>query len=187
MGQKNFIELKNYNNIDDIREKLVLFDTNVLIDLFFPGNINNRSSIDISKLQNIYQDCLENGKEIAIIIPIISEFYNLAFNKALKQYKVNNGIHCFLDRKTYRNTQNFKTSNTGIISIIDNFSSQFEIKKIDFDYLRIPDKNKKLEQLDFTDLIISDFCEKENACLITLDKDFKNVFLNNLKFSIISL
>ncbi len=49
------------------------------------------------------------------------------------------------------------------------------------------DKTKFIEELLKDASIISDFCEKEGTCLITLDKDFKNVFINNLKFSIISL
>ncbi|MDY5795490.1 MAG: PIN domain-containing protein [Fusobacterium gastrosuis] len=186
MALKNFTELSSYIK-ESIQEKNVVFDTNVLVDLFYPGNINNRTSNEITKLQDIYQDCLENNKNIVIIVPIISEFYNLAVNVALKNYKKSNNINSFLNKKMYRNTQSFKNANMGIISIIDNFSTQFNIKNFNFDYLKIEDKNKKLENLDFTDLIISDFCEKENACLVTLDKDFKNVFLNDLKFSIISL
>lgn len=186
MAQKNFIKLSNYKK-ESIQEEIVVFDTNVLVDLFYPGNINKRTPNEITKLQDIYQDCLVSNKTILIIVPIISEFYNLAFNVALINYKKSNNIKSFLDRKAYRNTQSFKNANINIINIIDNFSNQFKIKNFNFDYLKIIDKNKKLENLDFTDLIISDFCEKENACLITLDKDFKNVFSNNLKFSIISL
>ena len=186
MEQKNFIELSKYTK-GSINENSVIFDTNVLVDLFYPGNINQRTQKELSKLQDIYQDCLEENKKIYIIVPIISEFYNLAFNISLRNYKTNNNIQGFFNRKMYRNTQSFKNTNIGIVGIIDNFSNQFEIKKINFDYLKITDRIQKLEKLDFTDLIISDFCEKENTCLVTLDKDFKNVFINNLKFSIVSL
>ena len=186
MEQKNFIELSKYVK-GCIQEDSVVFDTNVLVDLFYPGNINQRSQDELLKLQDIYQDCLEEDKKIYTIVPIISEFYNLAFNVSLKDYKRNYNIQGFLKRKVYRNTQSFKVANIGIVGIINNFSNQFEIKNFNFEYLKVADKKKKLEQLDFIDLIISDFCEKEGICLITLDKDFKNVFINNLKFSIISL
>ena len=183
MGQKTFTEINNYRS-GIIQENVVIFDTNILIDLFYPGNINQRSQQILNKLDDIYIDCLQQGKEIKIIIPIVSEFYNLAFKVALDNYNRNNSLR--LKRKQFRKEPNFSTYNTGIISIIDNFASQFKIEQYKFDYNNIGDKETKLLKLDFTDLIISTFCEEENACLVTLDKDFKNTFINNLKFSIIS-
>ena len=91
-----------------------------------------------------------------------------------------------MKRKQFRKEPNFNIYNTGIISIIDNFSSQFKIEQYNFNYNNIVDKETKLLKLDFTDLIISTFCEEENACLVTLDKDFRKTFRRNLKFSIIS-
>ena len=70
--------------------------------------------------------------------------------------------------------------------MIDNFSQQFELEHYEFDYNKIQNKETVLSKLDFTDLIISKFCEEENACLVTLDRDFRNTFINDLKFSIIS-
>lgn len=183
MGQKTFTEINNYRS-GVIQENVVIFDTNILIDLFYPGNINRRSQQILNKLGDIYFDCLQQGKEIKIIIPIVSEFYNLAFKVALDNHNRNNGLR--LKRKQFRKEPNFNIYNTGIISIIDNFSSQFKIEQYNFNYNNIVDKETKLLKLDFTDLIISTFCEEENACLVTLDSDFRKTFRRNLKFSIIS-
>lgn len=98
MEQKNFIELSKYTK-GCIQEDSVVFDTNVLVDLFYPGNINQRSQDELLKLQDIYQDCLEENKKIYTIVPIISEFYNLAFNVSLKDYKRNYNIQGFLKKK----------------------------------------------------------------------------------------
>lgn len=184
MAQELFTKIKDYDTYT-IRENVVVFDTNVLIDLFYPGNINNRPRWILDKLENIYFDCLQQRKKIKIIVPIISEFYNLAFNVALKNYERNHNIK-LRKRKNFRNVSNFNMYNNGIIDMIDNFSSQFILEQYNFDYNSIQDKQIKLSKLDFTDLIISIFCEEESACLVTLDKDFKNTFIDDLKFSIIS-
>ena len=42
MDQKTFTKLINYQK-GSIKENIVIFDTNVLVDLFYPGNINNRT------------------------------------------------------------------------------------------------------------------------------------------------
>lgn len=49
MEQKNFIELSKYTK-ESINENSVIFDTNVLVDLFYPGNINQRT-------QKNFQNC----------------------------------------------------------------------------------------------------------------------------------
>ena len=183
MVPKTFTEIKKYNK-NTIKEKIVIFDTNILIDLFYPGNINNRPSWILKKLGEIYEDCMNQNKKIKVIVPIISEFYNLAFNVAWKNYNINYNMN--LKRKDFRKEPNFGIYNNGIINTIDNFSSQFILEQYNFDYNNIQDKEIKLSKLDFTDLIISTFCEEENACLITLDRDFKNTFINDLKFSIVS-
>ena len=183
MGQKNFTEIRNYSS-NTIQEDIVIFDTNILIDLFYPGNINNRQSWILNKLEDIYLDCLSQNKSIKIIIPIVSEFYNFAFKVALDNYNSNNNVN--LSRKGFRKNPNFSIYNKGIINMIDNFSQQFELEHYEFDYNKIQNKETVLSKLDFTDLIISKFCEEENACLVTLDRDFRNTFINDLKFSIIS-
>ena len=183
MDQKTFTKLINYQK-GSIKEYIVIFDTNVLVDLFYPGNINNRTEAEIEKLEDIYEECLEKGKKIKIIIPIISEFYNLAFKVALDNHnKANNSD---LSRKKYRNSPYFVQVNQDIIKIIDSMFKEFELDNMEFDYINVVDKELKLQKLDFTDLIITDYCEKKEACLITLDSDFRKVFNVNLKFSIIS-
>lgn len=184
MDQKIFTEISNYNQ-NTIQEEVVIFDTNILVDLFYPGNINRRTGSVLNKIEEIYEDCINQNKKMKIIVPIISEFYNLAFNVAWKSYERNYNIR-LRKRKDFRNVSNFNRDNIDIINIIDSFSSQFILEQYNFDYNNIQDKENKLSKLDFTDLIISTFCEEQNACLVTLDKDFKNTFINDLKFSIIS-
>ena len=91
-----------------------------------------------------------------------------------------------LSRKKYRNSPYFVQVNQDIIKIIDSMFKEFELDNMEFDYINVVDKELKLQKLDFTDLIITDYCEKKEACLVTLDSDFRKVYNNSLKFSIIS-
>ena len=188
MEPKTFIHLNNYN-FNKIKEKELIFDTNVLVNLYFfswkeaKSEKNNKY---LSILGDIVTDCKIFNKKIKILIPIISEYYNLAFKSAFEDYKNSKNLGEEFTRKDYRNIDIFKDINKSIISTIDEFAFEFEIEHFNFQYLSVLDKEKLLLSLDFTDLIISKYCEEHDACLVTLDKDFRKTFVRDMKFTIIS-
>lgn len=189
MDQKYFTHLNDYN-LSTINEKKIIFDTNVLVNLYHP-EINKNSTINqnyISKIEDLLIDCKVKKIKIKVMIPIISEFYNLALNAAFEDYRISKLKSEIFTKKDYRETPEFKISNAGIIKIIDDIlsSPEFEVEHYNFEYKKIKDKEKLLSSLDFTDLIISKYCEEEDVCLVTLDSDFRKTFRRDLKFSIIS-
>lgn len=188
MVRKNFIHINDYR-LDSIKENKIIFDTNILVYLYYP-ELNNKSGVNVeivNKIENILVDCKVKDIKIKIIVPVISEFYNLALNGAFNDYVVSNGItDKSFNRKKYRNTNEFKVANSDILTIIDGFCEEFEIEYFDFDYTATENKEVKLRSLDFTDLIISSYCEVKDVCLLTLDMDFRKTFQRDFKFSIIS-
>lgn len=185
MEQKTILKLNKFDTNMLKNVKKVIFDTNILIDLFYPGNINNREEHIVKKLEDIYTCCLENNISVYIIYPIISEFYNLGINVELKNYNNNNKKN--LSRKQFRKKDEFNIFLEKITGIIEGIYSTFNYTDFNFNYYEIQNIKQKLIKLDFTDLVISEFCEKENVCLITCDKDFKKTFHKFPKFNIISL
>ena len=189
MDQKYFTHLNDYN-LRTINEKKIIFDTNVLVNLYHP-EINKNNTINqnyISKIEDLLIDCKIKKIKIKIIIPVISEFYNLALNAAFEDYKISKLKDEKFTKKDYRKTPEFKISNAGIIKIINDIllHQEFEVEHYNFEYEKIENKETLLSSLDFTDLIISKYCEEEDVCLVTLDSDFRKTFRRNLKFSIIS-
>lgn len=188
MGRKNFTHLSDYR-LDSIKENKIIFDTNILVNLYYP-ELNNKSNVNtdiIKKIEDILEDCKIKDVKIKIIVPVISEFYNLALNVAFNNYVESNKItDRKFNKKKYRSTDDFKVANSNILKIIDTFCEEFEIEHFDFEYTSTENKEDKLSSLDFTDLIISSYCEKGDICLLTLDMDFRRTFRRDLKFSIIS-
>lgn len=72
MEPKTFIHLNNYN-FNKIKEKELIFDTNVLVNLYFfswkeaKSEKNNKY---LSILEDIVTDCKIFNKKIKILIPI---------------------------------------------------------------------------------------------------------------------
>lgn len=177
MEQKNIIKIKDYNkNKINLNIDGVILDTNVLIDLYYPGNKNNRSKITLENLSNIHEDLRQKNLKFYIILPIISEFYNFAIKVAHKNYCENNKFK--INLKKYRNTMDFKEELKSILLILDGILSDFKYVNHDFEFINDTFTQKLLENLDFTDLMLRKFCVEKNILLITLDKDFKKVYSN---------
>lgn len=170
------------NNIQNISsyipklEDIFIFDTNVLIKIFYTplGTRNSAPYI------NFYGKIMKSKSKLLLSSIQISEFVNRCIRFQFDLYRDSHSdIKNF--KEDYRNTDDYHNCMDAIISIIENdiFSS----------FTRINDNFESLSQekllmhgfsYDFNDAIIAEISRFQNAVLITDDKDYIN-YLNKLR------
>lgn len=157
------------------KNSVFIFDTNVLIKIFYPilGNKNSTPYI------MLYKD-IELVKASVLISSIqISEFVNSCIRFQFNLYKeANPGISDF--KKDYRVTEDYRECMNAILEIVEDILSRFIC--IDDKFSLMDDKNLLCFNFsyDFNDAFIAELSRMYNAYLVTDDGDYAN-FVNNIR------
>lgn len=172
MSTKNIL---NINAVQPKSDERYLFDTNVLIKVFYPTIGSNNSTPYIKMFERLIA-----GKSNLFISSInISEFINRCIRFQFDLYRTSHpDIKDF--KHDYRDTDDCKNCTEAILEIVNN-----DILPV-FHKINDNFQNMNNEQLfrygfsyDFNDALISEMSRKENCILITDDADYIS-FADNL-------
>lgn len=169
------------NNIQDIStyapksEDIFIFDTNVLIKIFY-STLGTHNTVPYI---NFYGKILKSKSKLLLSSIQLSEFVNRCIRFQFDLYKQSHpDIENF--KEDYRPTADYQTCMDAIISIIENdiFSS---FTRINDNFELLSEKALLMHEFsyDFNDAIIAEISRFQNAFLVTDDRDYVN-YLNNL-------
>lgn len=146
----------------------VIFDTNVLINIFYPINFSKNTS----KYEEFYTKLLDKRVEIYLSSIQVSEFINRCIRFRFSVFSDGKKLDF---KRDYRETEDYCSHMEGILDIINsdiipNFSF-IDDGFSDMDYENI---FKYGFSYDFNDALISEIAKRKDAYLITHDSDFLN-------------
>ena len=147
----------NMNEYIPQKEDILLFDTNILIDLFYPINIEK----DTTAITHLYKKILKAESRIIMSSIQLSEFINRCIRFQFDLYKKDNE-ECKDFKRDYRGCDDYKSCMDAIIYIIDNLQKIF----------------KNNIAYDFNDAIIAKIANRYDAIFVTNDGDFMNYEFN---------
>lgn len=170
------------NNIYNIasfvpeKEHVFVFDTNVLIKLFYPtlGAKNSAPYI------NLYKSIKESNSTLLISSIQLSEFVNRCIRFQFSLYQESHpDIKDF--KEDYRNTEDYCVCMNAILEIIENdILSCFNRVSDNFEMMDISQILNYGFSYDFNDAFIAELSRNQDALLVTDDGDYVN-FLKKLK------
>lgn len=152
-------------------EDVVLFDTNILIDLFYStdfGTVNN-------KCESLYQKLIIKKSNLIISSVQISEFINKCIRLQYKLYMDSVRKYDLDFKRDYRNTDDYYEKMNAILDIIKtDIMSKFSF--IDDGFSQMKSENIFLYgfSYDFNDSLVAEIARQNNAVLVTNDSDFAN-------------
>lgn len=158
-----------FSDIPSLENKSMLFDTNVMIYIFWPVG-NNSYTNDYS---SIFSSILKNKNPLFVDFLVLSEFINLTLRIEYDNYLSIKGIDkSKFNFKNFRNCAEGQKSLNDIYNIINkSILSKFEIIGKEF---LLEDVNSflKVDNMDFNDKAIELICKEKDLVLVTNDKDF---------------
>lgn len=168
------------NNIINIGEykadkgDIFIFDTNVLIKIFYPtmGTKNSKAYI------TLYEDIVAKKATVYLSSIQVSEFVNRCIRFQFKLYKEEHPE--VIDFKgDYRETDDYKICMEAVLEIVSDMLNSFVRINDNFDAMEVENLLKHGFSYDFNDALIAELSRRYNACLVTDDKDYTN-FLKKL-------
>lgn len=169
---KKGILMKNY--LPD-KGECFIFDTNILIDLFYPMDLGK----DVSSISDLYDKIIKNRATMLLTSIQVSEFINRCIRFQYELYKKDHP-ECEDYKKDYRITEDYAQCMNTILDIIKN---EWMVR---FEFINDNFKDLEKEKLffhefayDFNDAIIVEIAKKYSATLVTNDKDYISYDLPN--------
>lgn len=150
------------------KEDIIIFDTNILIDIFYPINFNRSSSA----YEKLYAKLLKNHNKLCLSSIQISEFINRGIRFQFQMYAGEEKLNF---KKDYRPTQEYRDSMNGILDIVKtDIVTNFSF--IDDGFSKMDTKNifRYGFSYDFNDALIAEITRNQNAYLVTNDIDYAN-------------
>lgn len=164
----------NMNEYIPQKEDILLFDTNILIDLFYPINIEK----DTTAITHLYKKILKAESRIIMSSIQLSEFINRCIRFQFDLYKKDNE-ECKDFKRDYRGCDDYKSCMDAIIYIIDNqWKDIVEYVDDKLSELNLQKIFKNNIAYDFNDAIIAQIANKYDAIFVTNDGDFMNYEFN---------
>ena len=177
--QRMCLILTNIQNISSFlpkQDNIFLFDTNVLIKIFYPA-LGAQNSAPYIKM---YQDIKKAHATLLISSIQISEFVNRCIRFQFDLYKESHP-EVVNFKEDYRNTDDYKECMDAILEIIENdiFTS---FKRVDDNFTTMNVNNLCMHSFsyDFNDAFIAEISRLYKTFLVTDDKDYAN-YLKDLK------
>lgn len=167
--------IQNISSFSPQKDNTFLFDTNVLIKLFYPALGAQNSAPYIKIYQNIV-----SAKSTLIISSIqISEFVNRCIRFQFDLYRGSNPeIENF--KNDYRNTDDYRNCMEAILEIIENdILPNFNRINDNFETMDTANLFNYGFSYDFNDAFIAEVSRLQNTFLVTDDGDYAN-FLKDL-------
>lgn len=169
------------NNIINIckykadKDDIFIFDTNVLIKIFYPtmGSKNTEAYI------SLYKDIVAKKATVYLSSIQISEFVNRCIRFQFDLYR-NEHPEVVDFKNNYRETKDYRDSMEAVLEIVSDMLKSFVRVNDNFDTMEINNLLSHSFSYDFNDALIAELSRRYNACLVTDDKDYIN-FLEKLK------
>lgn len=154
-----------------------MLDTNILIKILYPA-MNDKK---VAPYENLYAKLLSAKSKLLISSVQISEFINRCIRFQFALYTDSDDDNRLDFKKDYRNTDDYKSSMTAILDIINS--------DIIPNYIFIDDGFSKMQNdkifrygfsYDFNDSLLLEIASQNHAMLITDDRDFAN-YISDVK------
>jgi len=155
-----------------ISGRRVLFDTNIWL---FLNGYSNEASRKTTIYSEAYKQLLENDNVIIINDYVLGEFCNRSCKIEYENHKsCSEKPDEFPSFKRYRATSEFAPAMESVRDTCLNIIDDCEFVPVDGGHYKITDVLMQFcrGNLDFTDLILADYCSSESAVLMTDDFDF---------------
>lgn len=153
-------------------DDVFLFDTNILIYLFYPV----MNTFPTETYLSLYAKALKSKSTLLLPAIQLSEFINRCIRFQFSLYQKNSPGNTALDFKhDYRGTQDYQDSMDSILDIIKN--DIFPNFKLIDDGFHSMDSNSLLKygfSYDFNDAFLVQIANNNNASIVTHDCDFGN-------------
>ena len=146
----------------------IIFDTNIMIDLFYPMNVGK----DTSAVAKLYQRILKEKAKIYVSSVQVSEFLNRCIRFQFDLYKTEHP-ECIDFKKDYRGNDDYNNCMQAILDIVTN-EWKGKIQFVDDKFSELSVDNMFISNFayDFNDAIIAEIANKYDAVFVTNDGDF---------------
>lgn len=164
---KNKISMREFS---PQKSDVILLDTNIIIDLFYPMNVGK----NVAETADVYNRILKSGAKIIMSAIQISEFVNRCIRFQFDLYKADHP-ECISFKNDYRGTEDYNACMQVIIDIIKN-EWQGKVIYVDDKFSELPFEKILTYKFsyDFNDAIIVEIANKYDAVLVTNDTDIIN-------------
>jgi predicted nucleic acid-binding protein len=150
------------------KEDIFIFDTNILIDLFYPMSPEK----NVADITNLYNRIIKQHATIILTSVQVSEFINRCIRFQYELYKKDH-VDCEDYKKDYRITEDYKQCMDVILDIIrSEWEKNFNFVDDKFGELNKSNLFEHEFAYDFNDALIVEIARKNNAILVTNDKDY---------------
>lgn len=167
--EKNKIDIKKFSPNEDDK---FIFDTNVLINLFYPIDFKNHK--DTECYAKLWEDINDRNLTVLVTSIQISEFINRCIRFQYNLYMENNNKQIEYKRE-YRETDNYRECMMDILQVVeDQICKRFDF--IDDGFSKM-DKKKVFVygfSYDFNDALLVQVAKQNEAILVTNDADYAN-------------
>lgn len=152
-------------------EDKIIFDTNILIYLFYPVDYNNTHH----EYEDLYKKILKSKAHLIISSIQVSEFINKCIRLQFDLYKKEQ-VNSKMDfKKDYRSTEDYKNNMDAILEIMENdIMEHFQFADDNFTAMQKEKLFLYAYSYDFNDAFLVEFARIQNAILVTNDIDFGN-------------
>lgn len=157
------------------KEDIIVLDTNIFIDLFYPMNPGK----NVSDTANVYAKILKSGAQIIVSAIQVSEFVNRCIRFQFDLYREEHP-ECVSFKKDYRGTEDYSQCMQIIVDIIANEWSE-KVVYVDDNFNKLPIEKILSYKFsyDFNDALLVEIANQYNATIVTNDADIINYEVKN--------
>jgi len=150
---------------------VILLDTNILIELFYPINFKTESNgYDV-----LYSKMCSAKSNLIISSIQLSEFINRCIRIQFNLYKSTIGNMSLDFKKDYRSSDDYRDKMNAILDIVKtDIYPTFQSINDNFDKIDSDKIYKYGFSYDFNDAILIEIAKIQNAIIVTNDSDFGN-------------
>lgn len=163
--------MKRYkeSDISNLSERIIFFDANVLISIFFTINPHDWAQINYSR---VFSELLNRKIQLIFDITVVSEVVNRALRMEYKAFlRKNNEDEDVLTFKDFRNSE------SGVSAWQKTRDMMCDVIFPQFNIIQKGWGKDEIEETlsiqgDFNDLLIVNLCSEKDYVLLTNDLDF---------------
>jgi predicted nucleic acid-binding protein len=161
------IDAKNVS----LKQRRILFDTNIWLIL---NGYSNQAKYRTEAYSEAHKRLLQNDNTIVVNDYILGEFCNRSCKIEYETHRNAANDVNFPAFKRYRNTNNFLSVMESVRDTCLNIIEDCEFLAVSGGHYKITDILGRFcdGELDFSDLIMTDYCKSEKFVLMTDDFDF---------------
>lgn len=164
------------NNIQNIGNRKVFFDANILLYLYWSTNLSWQE-----RYSQVYSKLIDQNNPFVLHYVVISEFINRAIKIEYSNYlRENNITNKDFSYKSYRDSEAGIEAQEDIYTLVQaKILKEFEVVNKNLSTNDI-ENMLIVDSLDFSDKLINQVCKDNNYVLLTNDRDFKDTGIDIL-------